>query len=277
VTTEEFITELFCRVDDAMVDVHKHPQSTLYPSEMVTLAFLFAIKGVGNRSFYRWIRRDCLSLFPHLPDRTRLFRLFKVHKDWTDRFLAEPTIFGVIDSYGIEMIHPYREGRSKAQVGRKGLSNHRWIVGGKLCLLLNKLGLVVDWASDTANVSDQSFQSLVEADCPQSAEKVSDQMIVFADKGFHKKEGDPANLKICKPRQWNDRMLANCPQSAEIETVFSMQTLVCHLKKVAHRVWAYFEMHLAFALAAFNVLVQWHGLPANADGFVPLSIAQFSL
>ena len=159
------------------------------------------------------------------------------------------------------MIHPIREGRSEAQVGRKGLSNRRWIVGGKLCLLLNKFGLVVDWASDTANVSDQSFQPMIQ--------KVKDEMIVFSDKGFHKREGDPPNLKICPHGQWNDRML--------IETVFSMQTLVCHLKKVTHRVWDYFEMRLAFTLAAFNLLVQWQGLPADKQGFVPLSIAQFNL
>jgi len=30
-------------------------------------------------------------------------------------------------------------------------------------------------------------------------------------------------------------------------------------------------------MAAFNVLVQWHGLLAEVDGFVPLSIAEFSL
>ena len=260
-TTEDFITLLFCRVDDQMKDVRKHPQASLYPSEIITLALLFAIKGVGSRPFYRWIRRDWLGLFPNLPERSRLYRLFKTHQDWTERFLARPTLFGVIDSYGIEMIHPIREGRSSTQFGRKGLSNRRWIVGGKLCLFINKFGLVVDWASDTANVSDQSFLPMIE--------KVKDEMIVFSDKGFHKKEGDPPNLKVCKPKQWNNRML--------IETVFSMQTLVSHFKKVTHRVWEYFEMRLAFSLAAFNLLVQWHGLPANADGFVPLSIAQFSL
>jgi hypothetical protein len=34
---------------------------------------------------------------------------------------------------------------------------------------------------------------------------------------------------------------------------------------------------LAFTMAAFNVLVQWQGLRTNASGFVPLSIAEFSL
>jgi len=48
-------------------------------------------------------------------------------------------------------------------------------------------------------------------------------------------------------------------------------------KKAMHRGWAYFQARLAFTMAAFNVLVQWHGLQPNASGFVPLSIAEFSL
>jgi hypothetical protein len=97
-----------------------------------------------------------------LPERTRLFRLFKTHQDWTQVFLAAPTVLGVIDTYGIELIHPMREGRSPQQIGRKGLSNHRWIVGGKLCLLLNQWGLIVGWACATANVADNTFQWLIQ-------------------------------------------------------------------------------------------------------------------
>jgi hypothetical protein len=62
-----------------------------------------------------------------------------------------------------------------------------------------------------------------------------------------------------------------------VETVLSMLTLVTHFKKVMHRVSVYFETRLAFTMAAFNVLVQWQGLRPNASGFVPLSIAEFSL
>ena len=50
-----------------------------------------------------------------------------------------------------------------------------------------------------------------------------------------------------------------------------------YFKKAMHRVWAYFYARLAFTMAAFNVLVQWHGLRPNAYGFVPLSIAELSL
>jgi hypothetical protein len=44
-----------------------------------------------------------------------------------------------------------------------------------------------------------------------------------------------------------------------------------------HRVWAYFQARLAFTMAAFNVLVQWHGFQPHASGFVSLSMVAFSL
>ena len=102
-TTEDYITNLFYLVDDKMKDVKKHPQSKLYPSEIATIGMLFALKGVGNQAFYRWLTRDFLPLFPKLPDRTsqKLFRLLKTHQNWTNRFLAEPTLLGVADTYGI--------------------------------------------------------------------------------------------------------------------------------------------------------------------------------
>src|SRR5438067_1257770 len=128
--TIDFITALFCQVDEQMRTMPKHPEARLWPSEVVTLGLLHALKGVGNRAFSRWLTRDYRPLFPHLPERTRLLRLFRTHQDWTQVFLAAPTVLGVIDAYGIELIHPMREGRSPQQIGRKGRSNHRWIVGG---------------------------------------------------------------------------------------------------------------------------------------------------
>src|SRR5216684_766842 len=204
-STVELITALFYEVDEQLRAIPKHPEAHLWPSEVVTLGLLHALKGVGNRAFYRWLTRDYRALFPRLPERTRLFRLFRTHQDWTQIFLAAPTVLGVIDTYGIELIHPMREGRSPQQIGCKGVSNHRWIVGGKLC----------------------------------------------------------------QRGAWEDRML--------VETVSSMLTLVCHFKKVMHRAWEYFHARLAFTMAAFNVLVQWHGFQPTASGFVPLSIAEFSL
>lgn len=129
-TTNDFIIELFCRVDEPMRSVKKHPQAKLYPSEVVTLALLFALRGASFRHFYRWLRRDYLPLFPSLPERSRLARLFKTHRDWAAGFLAEPTVLGVTDSFGIEFCHPVRELRfpKRQRLGKKGKSNSRWSV-----------------------------------------------------------------------------------------------------------------------------------------------------
>ena len=258
-TTVGFITELYCRVDDLMHDAQKHSQAALYPSEVVTLALLFALKGGGNRAFFRWLKRDYLPLFPRLPHRTRLFRLFNTHRKWIDRFMAEPTLLSVIDTYGIELIHPRRKGRSAQQIGRKGKSNGRWIVGGKLCLLQNHLGLIIDWECDTANVYDGSaFQHVVDG-----------VTVVFVDTGFAKKDWLPHHLRLCLRGEWNDRMI--------IETTLSMLTLVCHFKKVMHRKWAYFKSRVGYTMALFNLLIQWHGLEPDETGMVHFSIAEFSL
>jgi hypothetical protein len=175
--------------------------------------------------------------------------------------LAAPTVLGIIDTDGIELIHPIREGRSPQPMGRTGLSNHRWIVGGKLGLVVNQYGLVVAWDCATANVPDHAF--------PWLMRQCDERMIVLSDMVFHAATGDPTNLTLCRRGEWEDRIL--------VETVLSMLTLVCHFKKVMHQGWASFHAHLAFTMAASNVLVQWYGLVPNTSGFVPLSIAEFSL
>jgi hypothetical protein len=260
-STEDFIIALFCRVDEVLGAVPKHPQAHLYPCETVTLALLFALKGVGPRAFYRWLSRDYRYLFPRLPERTRLFRAFATHRAWADAFLAGPTTLGVADSYGIELLHPMREGRSVQQIGRKGKSNHRWIVGGKLAYIVNQMGLVVAWDCAAANAHDTIFQELIG--------DFADAMVVLTDTGFHAKTGNPPNMKPCARGTWNVRMV--------VETVLSMLTTVCHFKHVSHRKWPAFMARLAFTMAMFNVLVLWDGLNVDADGVVHLSIAPFSL
>ena len=75
---------------------------------------------------------------------------------------AAPTLIGIADRYGIELRHPIRHGRRAGQIGRKGISNHRWIVGGKLCAVVNKFGLIGDWDCATANVPGRTFHPLLQ-------------------------------------------------------------------------------------------------------------------
>ena len=128
-------------------------------------------------------------------------------------------------------------------------------------MVLNHLGVVVAWDCAGANAPDSAFPPLLEA-CEKDR-------IVLSDSGFHAKEGGPAKLKLCNRGTWHTRML--------VETVLSMLTGVCHLKKVAHRTWATVQARLAFTLATFNLLVPWQGLHPDAHGFIKRSLAEFSL
>lgn len=159
-TTEDIIIHIFIEVDDAMPKIDKHPQAKLYPSELVTIGILFALKGRGFRAFYRWLKRDYDALFAGLPERSRLQRLLKAHQDWCESLLARPSFFTVVDSYPIEMLFPIRQGRSEQQVGKKGRDKGRWSVGIKFCWLLNDLGQVVGWDWAGMNEHDQTFHPL---------------------------------------------------------------------------------------------------------------------
>jgi hypothetical protein len=258
----EFIIELFCRVDDRLGPAARgRGGPKLVRSELVTIGLLFAIKGGSGRAFSRWLSNNYRSFFPNLPHRTRLFR--RLFRCWEQAiaFLADPTLLGVVDTYGIELIHPCREGRSEKQIGRKGLSNHRWIVGAKLGYVLNQWGEVVAWTVLPANVHANAFACLIEA--------FADESVIFADTGLHRAGGDPPNARICKKGEWNDRML--------VETVLGMMTTVMHTKKMLHRTWEGVIARLSYVMAAFNLLITWDGLPTRDDGFIPLHIASFSL
>jgi len=262
-TTDDIILHIFYLVATSLPALPRHAQAKLYPSELVTIGILFALKGGYFRAFYRWLKRDYGNWFGDgsLPERTRLQRLLKTHQDWCDLLLSDPTFFSVIDSYPIELLFPIREGRSEQQIGKKGRDKGRWSIGIKLCWLLNDVCRVVNWDWASMNVSDKHFHPVVEPFVGQT--------IVLADFGFRNKEGIPANMKICKKGTWNERMC--------VETVLSMLTLVCDLKRVRHRVSAYIQARLSYVAAMFNILLDlFHTLHPDADPF-KMSIAEFSL
>jgi hypothetical protein len=251
--TEEIITRLFCMVDDKVGAVKKRKNANLYASEIITIGILFSLKGVHYRAFYRWLKGDYIHLFPQLPSLSRLLRVLEKYEVLTDRMLVEPRSESIIDSYGIELIHPIREGRSPAQVGKKGKSNHRWIVGVKLCWLITPQGQVIDWGWETANEHDQKFRDV--------GLLWSDQSVILSDLGFRKRGEQTPNWRFCHRGERNDRMI--------VERVFSLITVVNHFKKIFHRAEKYLTARMGYLAAMFNCLLEM------AEG--KLAIAQFSL
>ena len=94
----EFITALCYEGDEPLRASPTPPEAHLWPSEVVTLGRLPALTGVGKRAFSRWLTRASRPWFPRLPARPRLLRLFTPPHDWTQAFLAAPTVLGGIDT-----------------------------------------------------------------------------------------------------------------------------------------------------------------------------------
>ena len=66
-TTIEFITALFYEVDEQMGAIPKHPEARLWPSEVVTLGLLHALKGPGSFVSSRRITTGRRSSWPLRP------------------------------------------------------------------------------------------------------------------------------------------------------------------------------------------------------------------
>lgn len=250
--TDESIIRLFCMVDDQLGAVNKRADAHLYPSEIVTIGLLFSLKGGRFRAFSRWLAAKYRMYFPALPERTRLQRLLRDHAALALDFLAEPSFFTVLDTYGIELIHPRRAGRSTQQIGKKGKSNGCWIVSIKLGWLINNAGEVVDWTWDTANAPDTVFRPL--------ATSYDGETIALADQGLREKDAPPANIKCCERGTWNERCI--------IETNLSWVTELLHAKKLYHRVKTHLEARLWYLAALINCLLRLTAHKRSVAAFV---------
>jgi hypothetical protein len=242
VPIDEIIIRLFCMVEDTLGPVKgaKRSDAKLYLSEILTIGMLSALKGIKFRPFYRWLKENYREFFPNLPEQSRLHRLLRDNAVYTNRFLAEPSFFTIMDTYGIELLHPRREGRSEAQIGKKGKSNGRWIVGVKLAWLINNVGEVVGWEWDTANAADNVFRPL--------ARRYDGETIALCDMGFRAAGEPPFNMKYCERGTWSERF--------GVETNLSWATELFHAKKLYHRVEQHLVARLGYMAALLNCLLR---------------------
>jgi len=120
-------------------------------------------KGGSNRAFYRWLTRDYRACSPASRAHPSLSPLHDPSR-LDAAFLAAPTVLGVIDTYGIELIHPMRGGpQSPARLAAKASP----IIAGSsgahcVCCSINGAW----WSRGpcaTANVADNTFQGLIPA------------------------------------------------------------------------------------------------------------------
>jgi hypothetical protein len=234
-----FIILLFCMIDECTGELEQHGNAKLHPSEIVTLALLKRMSGKAYRRFLVWLR--VTGLFPRLPDYTRLCRLFHQYEEVIDVFSRQlgslPVDWAVLDSVHCEVIHPIREGRKTKWVG-KNKSKGRWVVGMKVIAVVTPGGDILDWTLDTSNIHDTHFAWIVERF----------DVKVLSDTGFHSKNGDPENLKICKRGEQNERMV--------VESVFSLLKRLLGLNQIQAKSRAGFELTISSIFALFNLLLE---------------------
>jgi hypothetical protein len=140
-------------------------------------------------------------------------------------------------------------------VSSKGKSNHRWIVGRKVNIIVNQEIRIVSVEDVKANSSDKIFT--------RSIKQVSG--IVLCDSGYRDKEDMPSNIKIFKRGKWNERMV--------IESLFSLWTRVYNIKKSFHRTVNGFKSKIRYTAALINVLFDLN----KECGFKEMSTVQWAL
>ncbi len=259
--TVDCLTAWFSEVDDPRRALPTQLEARLWPRAGGTWGLLHARTGVGHRAFYRWLPRASRALWPQLPARPRLLRLGQTPQDWTQVFLAAPTVLGVIDASGSARIDPRREGRSPPPRGRTGVSHQRWMVGGPWGLRRQQWGWIGAGAGATAHGAETAWQGRMRP--------CEERMLGLSARGCQAAEGAPTPLTLCPRGAWPDRRL--------VATGRSRLTLIRHGKQGMPRVWASCPARLAFPLAALPVLVPGHGCQPSTSGFVPLSMAELSL
>ena len=135
--TVEFITALFYEVDEQLRAIPKHPEAHLWPSEVVTLG-LPCPQRRGQPALLSLADARLSAVVPPPP------RADAALSSLQDPSGLDAGLLGCSDGarrhrhLWDRADPPHARRPQPQQIGRKGLSNHRWIVGGKLCLLLNQ-------------------------------------------------------------------------------------------------------------------------------------------
>ena len=108
----------------------------------------------------------------------------------------------------------------------------------KVVAVVSPGGDILEWNLDTSNIHDTHFAWIVE----------DFNVKVLSDTGFHSKNGDPENLKICKRGEQNERMV--------VESVFSLLKRLLGLNQIQAKTRAGFELAVSSIFALFNFLLE---------------------
>lgn len=170
---EAFLTELYVLVDEfATANLPPAggpgPAAGLCRSEVVALAvFAQWARFASERDFWRYADARLRGLFPRLPDRARLNRALRRHRDavaafalWlADALGAARAAYEALDATAVPVRNVKRRGRGwlagladKALGGRVG-----WYHGFYVLLAVDPAGVVTGWGVGPASANDRAL------------------------------------------------------------------------------------------------------------------------
>lgn len=285
-TFQDLCTYTYVLVDDlyqtliAPYDHRPGPDSVFSDSEVITLTLVAELIGMDKeKPLLSYVRRNHLTLFPHLPERTRFNRRRRSLGEATNTIrrriktlllsYLDPEDYQlvVLDSLPIPVVgfaHAPDEHRwhGHAAFGRI-TSKHCTIYGFKLHLLITSNGLILDFVLAAANQHDSLFTETLLGDQVdlvalgdkaypdrelQAQLRESNEVILLTHKRANQKVQHPPSLNhaIAHYRQMVETVVSQLASQFHIETnhAKSMSGLIArlHSKLAAHTLGLYLNV-----------------------------------
>ena len=215
----DMITLVFVYVDDLFkaikLDPKTGPNGTLTESEIVTIMIMHPIlKPYWDlKSYYKWVINNLSSLFPDMPDYTRITRLFLSNRELVlvvMKSLCNQNSFGLIaDGTCIPVMERVRGKYAKSFRDARfvySASKKEWYWGFLLILVLDQEGKIA-----FLNIGIQAEVKQLETICEDLSNRWVLSDLGFIGKDLHERLWKDNQIKIKitggKERQWIENVI----------------------------------------------------------------------
>lgn len=264
---------------------HRHRESTLSTSEVMTIVILFQSSGFRNFKIY-YTQHVCAHLREEFPNLVSYQRFVELQSEIVLPLAAFlHTRFGpctgisFIDSTPIKVCHNLRIKSNKVfrELAKRGKTSTGWFYGFKVHLVINDRGDLLAVMITPGNVDDRK-------PVPRFARRLFGKL--FGDRGYISKElfaqlweqGLQLITKVKKNMKNKlipmlDKILLR--KRALSETVNDQLKNICQIEHTRHRNVANFVVNLLAALVAYSYQEKKPSLNLNADDLAALPATVF--
>ena len=274
---EEQITDIFCVIDEFMIEFDAHlskqsigsiakRKSKMSTSEVMTIMVLFQLSGIRCfKWFYnQYLTKHLSDDFPDLVSYNRFVELKKKALLPMALFaktcaLGECTGISFMDSTPLRVCKNKRIFNHKVfkDIATRGKSTMGYFYGFKLHLVINELGQILDFQITQANVDDRTpvkgnllkrIWGKLYADKGYVSQKLGE--LLFSD-GIHFITGIRKNMKNCLMTLRDKIMLR---KRSIIETINDQLKNICMIEHSRHRSFHNFINNILAGIIAYSFL-----------------------